>query len=104
MLAGAGLKAGDFQGAIIRREANGQLQDPANAKPFELEPYLSTVRFLTEGTTSPLERVAAVPDYTKLHYYLGPRCDGCAFSPVCLTESAERQDLTLIPFLESSDK
>ena len=104
MLRRAGVKPGPFEGGIIRRESTGQLQDLSVIPTFDLEPYLSTVRFLTEGVDSPLERVDAVPDFTSLHYYLGPRCDGCAFSPVCLTESAERQDLALVPFLDSSDK
>ncbi len=103
MLAQVELTA-DFGGAIIRRETDGRLQDPASVTPFELEPYLSTVRYLTEGEASPLERVDAAPDLDSLHYYLGPRCDGCSYSPVCLTQSAERQDLALVPFLDSSDK
>lgn len=104
MLAEIGVKVGHFEGSIIRRQPDGQLQDPAQALTFELEPYLTTVRFLTEGEASPLERVDAAPDFTRLHYYLGPKCDGCVFNPVCLTESAERQDLSLIPFLDSTDK
>ncbi len=104
MLREAGEVPGQFQGAIVRRSPDGQLQDPAQAVPFELEPYLDTIRFLTEGPDSPLEKVDAAPDFTRLHYYLGPKCDGCNFSPVCLAESSERQDLSLIPFLESSDK
>ena len=104
MAAQIGLEVNPLRGAIIRREADGALQNPAEAVPFELTPYLATVAALTEGGDSPLERVDAAPDLNALHYYLGPRCDGCSFSPVCLTESAERQDLSLVPFLESSDK
>lgn len=104
MLAHVGIVTANFEGAIVRRTPDSTLQDPANAPLFELAPYLDTVRHLTEGPHSPLERVNAVADFRQLHYYLGPRCDGCAFGPVCLTESAERHDLSLIPFLESSDK
>ena len=104
MLAQVGSAASKFEGAIVRRTADSTLQDPAHAPTFELAPYLDTIRHLTEGPHSPLERVDAVADFRQLHYYLGPRCDGCAFGPVCLTESAERRDLSLIPFLESSDK
>jgi hypothetical protein len=104
MLTQAGIRNNTFEGAIVRRDADGNLQDPAQAVPFELEPYLATVRDLTEGVSSPLERVDAVPDFRDLHYYLGARCDGCSFSPVCLTESAERQDIALVPFMESTDK
>lgn len=104
MLADLDIGPNRYEGAIIRREADGTLQDPIAVQPFELNSYLATVRDLTEGPDAPLERVDAAPDYTKLHYYLGSRCDGCSFSPVCLTDTAERQDLSLIPFLESSDK
>lgn len=124
MLAQAGIKTVTFEGAIVRRLATGELQDPAEAVSFDLEPYLATVRYLTgdnepddeeakesprrgkffDKEASPLAKVAATSDYTRLHYYLGPRCDGCVFSPVCLTESAQRQDLSLIPYLESPDK
>lgn len=124
MLAQAGIKNVEFEGAIVRRLPTGELQDPAEAISFDLEPYLATVRYLTGDNepdekgarespkrakiigkeASPLAKVAATTDYTRLHYYLGPRCDGCVFSPVCLTESAQRQDLSLIPYLESPDK
>lgn len=104
MLKSANIGQVKWSGAIVRRTADGFLQDPANAVAFELAPYLSAVRYLAEGENSPLNRVAAAPDYKDLHYYLGPRCDSCNFSPICLTDTAERRDLSLIPFLNSSDK
>jgi len=92
-----------FSGTVIRRNADGILQNPDTAVPFELSPYFVALEQLAEGPDSALARVDATP-LENLHYYLDQKCDGCLFNPLCMVDSTARQDVALIPFLESADK
>ncbi len=102
MLSAAGLQA-DFAGTVVRRDADGTLQDPETALRFDLEPYFSALDQLAVAPDSALARVNET-GLADLHYYINQRCDGCLFNPVCMVESAGRQDVALVPFLESADK
>lgn len=88
-----------FEGTVVRREADGTLQNPDGALKFDLQPYFAAL----ERLVTDLERVDTT-ELPELHYYVNHKCDGCLFNPVCLVESAERQDLALVPFMESADK
>jgi hypothetical protein len=88
-----------FEGAVIRRDTDGALQNPESVLPFDLQPYFAAIDRLIEA----LDRVDSA-DADDLHYYIDHKCDGCLFNPICLVESAERQDLALVPFVESTDK
>ncbi len=92
-----------FSGAVIRRDVDGILQNPDSALPFELQPYFVALQQLAEKPDSALARVDATP-LEDLHYYLDQKCDGCLFNPLCMVDSTARQDVALIPFLESADK
>ncbi len=93
----------DFLGTVVRRNVDGSLQDPGSATQFDLDPYFAALDQLAANEDSALARVDAAR-LEDLHYYINQKCDGCLFNPVCLTESAERQDLALVPFMESADK
>ncbi len=103
MLAEAGIEAGEFGGTVVRRNPDGTLQDPETAPLFELDPYFAALEQLAEAEDSALARVDAAR-LEDLHYYLNQKCDGCLFNPICMVESADRQDIALVPFLESADK
>jgi hypothetical protein len=38
------------------------------------------------------------------HYHLRPSCDGCPYNQLCFADTAERQDLSLVPYLTVSEK
>jgi len=103
MLAKAGIPTSGFFGTVVRRNADGTLQDPETSPRFDLDPYFSAINLLAVNPDSALARVDTTP-FDKLHYYLNQKCDGCLFNPVCMVESAERQDVALVPFMESADK
>jgi hypothetical protein len=103
MLGQTGLALGNFEGTVIRRNSDGSLQDPASAPTFDLDPYFVALEQLAIKPDSALDVVdqADLPD---LHYYINQKCDGCLFNPICMVESTARQDIALIPFMESADK
>jgi hypothetical protein len=103
-LAQADLRAGDFSGTVVRRDPDGTLGDPESSALFDLDPYFSAIHQLAEAEDSALNRVDAAGCLQDLHYYLDQKCDGCLFNPICMVESDERQDVGLVPFLESADK
>ncbi|HEX2914276.1 MAG TPA: AAA domain-containing protein [Chloroflexia bacterium] len=92
-----------YLGTVIRRDADGTLQDPAQAPLFDLSPYYDALNRLASAPDSALARVDQA-SFEDLHYYINQKCDGCLFNPICMVESAERQDIALVPFLESADK
>ncbi|MEI6045135.1 MAG: AAA family ATPase, partial [Chloroflexota bacterium] len=98
-----GFTAEGFSGTVVRRNPDGTLQDPETAALFDLDPYFAAINQLAIAKDSALARVDSTP-FEDLHYYLNQKCDGCLFNPVCMVESAERQDVALVPFLESADK
>lgn len=81
----------NFFGTVIRRDADGVLQNPATAQPFELQPYFVALQQLAEKPDSALARVDATP-LEDLHYYLDQKCDGCLFNPLCMVDSTARQE------------
>ncbi len=92
-----------FLGTVVRRNADGTLQDPETAPRFDLDPYFLAIDQLAIAPDSALARVDAAK-LEDLHYHYNQRCDGCLFNPICMVESNERKDIALIPFLESADK
>src|SRR5439155_3983069 len=61
-----------------------------------------------------IERLIATPDsevmrvlqrpFAVADYHLSAKCDGCPYNTVCFIDSAERQDLSLIPLLTATEK
>ncbi len=92
-----------FEGSIIRRNLDSTLQDPETVAQFDLEPYYQAIDQLAIAPDSALNRVNATA-FEDLHYYVNQKCQDCLFNPICMVESAERQDVALVPFLESADR
>lgn len=103
MLQRANLSPAKFEGAVVRRNNDGTLQNPGEALLFDLEPYFDALNQLAANKNSALAKVDKTP-LENLHYYINQKCDGCLFNPICMVESTERQDIALIPFVESADK
>ncbi len=100
MLAERGLPSGTLTGAILTRGDGGAvppLDDPVGQ--FDLEPYLLAVAQLLESEDADLARIEQLP-FADLPYSLGYKCDGCPFNPLCMAESAARQDVALVPFIQ----
>lgn len=67
------------------------------------EAYLDSVYDLLTGQDSTAHRVAKTP-FEKLPYFLSYKCDGCLYNEFCMKWSAEKDDLSLLPYMSSQDK
>jgi hypothetical protein len=99
-LAQADISVVRVHGAIVARadELSAAALDPFDLALFEDE----------------IERLIAMPEaevmrvlrrsFAVADYHLSAKCDGCPYNAVCFIDSAERQDLSLIPLLTSTEK
>jgi len=67
------------------------------------EAYAQSARDLVLGPASAARRVAAAP-FDDLPYALSAKCDGCLYTEFCMKWSAEREDLSLLPYLTGTEK
>lgn len=67
------------------------------------EDYRDSVRDLVTDPASVANRVAGV-SFDELNFHLSFKCDGCLYNTFCLKWSAERDDLSLLPYLHENDK
>ncbi len=104
LLKSACTKAGEqlphIQGAIISRESGFSLE---SLDRFELDLYEEEIERLMATPQSDVERISRKA-FAEAAYHLGPRCDGCSFNAVCFVDSAEREDLSMIPLLTTTEK
>src|SRR4051794_4322424 len=67
------------------------------------EAYLRSARDLVTGSDSAARRVAAAP-FEQVPFCLSYKCDGCLYNEFCLRWSAEREDLSLLPYMTAVEK
>ncbi len=65
--------------------------------------YLQSAHDLVLGTDSTARRIAGTP-FEQLHYCLSFKCDGCLYNEFCMKWSAEREDLSLLPYMTGTEK
>jgi hypothetical protein len=65
--------------------------------------YTQSALDLVLGADSTARRVAGTP-FDDLPYCLSFKCDGCLYNEFCLKWSAEREDLSLLPYMTATDK
>jgi hypothetical protein len=65
--------------------------------------YLQAARDLVVSPDSVARRVALAP-FEAIPYSLSYKCDGCLYNEYCLKWSAEREDLSLLPYLSEVEK
>ena len=94
------------------REREHQAQAAADALGaavgfLELMPdpdaYRQDVRYLVTGEESLADRVIETP-FAAIPYHLTYKCDGCLYNEFCMKWSAEHDDLSLLPHLETAEK
>jgi hypothetical protein len=79
------------------------LPDAALEVVADPDAYLRSVRDLVLDDGSVARRVAAA-SFDELPFCLSFKCDGCLYNEFCLKWSAERDDLSLLPFMNGTDK
>ena len=65
--------------------------------------YLHSLRRLVFDDDSRARAIAAKP-FEAVDYHLTVKCDGCVFAEFCLKSAAQRQDLSLLPYLTAVEK
>lgn len=103
MLAERGIAVVQCAGAILKQTTDGtlpNLDDPANQ--FDVKPYDLVLSQLLEGPEADVARVAALP-FDDVPYSLGYKCDSCMFNQLCMVDSANRQDIALVPMIQPAE-
>lgn len=98
-----GIRISEMQGTILTRREDGSIPSFQDCTPFELDTYLSILQQLIEVPDSVVNRISDAP-FEGVSYHLGYRCDGCLFNAICMYDSAERMDLSLVPKITASEK
>ncbi len=101
---GNGMKVSRLTGTVLAREEEGGLPqlDP-DAPSFDLATYLKILERLVIAPDSLVKRIADQP-FDQVSYHLNYRCDGCLYNAICMYDSAERLDLSLVPYLTAVEK
>ncbi|MBA3715269.1 MAG: PD-(D/E)XK nuclease family protein, partial [Pyrinomonadaceae bacterium] len=95
-----GLALAEMRGAIASRDTEFR----AGAwSMFDLALFIDEINRLIAAPDSDVARAAAVPFSTAV-YHLGSHCDGCPYNAVCFVDTAEREDLSLVPHLTTTEK
>ena len=67
------------------------------------EAYLQSAHDLVLGKDSVARNVAGTP-FEAIPYCLSFKCDGCLYNEFCMKWSAEKEDLSLLPYMTGTDK
>lgn len=65
--------------------------------------YLRSARDLVTGPDSTASRVAQAP-FADVPFCLSFKCDGCLYNEWCMKDAAEREDLSLLPYMTGVEK
>jgi hypothetical protein len=95
-----GLSVSALRGAIAARDSKFA-SDKWNT--FDLSLFRDEINRLIAAPDSDVARAAAV-DFSSAQYHLGSHCDGCPYNALCFVDTAEREDLSLVPHLTSTEK
>ena len=98
-----GLVFHSIEGMILHVQEDGSLPDFNSTEPFDIDTYITTLHHLAIEPDNTLRRVADAR-FEDLFYHLGYHCDGCMYNALCMYDSAERQDISLVPYLTATDK
>lgn len=69
----------------------------------EPQAYVQSVHDLVLDKESTARRVAGTP-FEAIPYSLSFKCDGCLYNEFCMKWSAEKEDLSLLPYMTGTDK
>lgn len=95
-----GLVLEGMSGAIASRDSEF-VAGAWNA--FDLTLFKDEINRLIAASDSDVARAAATSFSTAV-YHLGSHCDGCPYNALCFVDTAEREDLSLVPHLTATEK
>ena len=99
----AGVQFERLTGGVLHVQPDGMLPKLDPSQGFDLEPYETSLRQLAVEEDCTVDQVAALP-FADVPYHLGYHCDGCLYNQLCMYDSAERQDISLTPYLTNTEK
>lgn len=100
-LAEAGVASFEVAGAVAARDA--KLDADGGWETFDLALYADEIERLVAAPDSDVARAARAGPGRAL-YHLRASCDGCPYNQLCFADTAERLDLSLVPYLTVSEK
>lgn len=103
MTAAAHLTIRNIAGGVLHIQEDGTLPQLDTTQTFDLDTYLTILHHVAINDDSVVNRVAAA-DFADVFYHLGYRCDGCMYNALCMYDSAERKDLSLVPSITATEK
>lgn len=95
-----GLRVAALRGAVAARDAEFA---PGRWNVFDLALFTDEIGRLVAAPDSDVARAAAT-DFQHARYHLGRHCDGCPYNSLCFVDTAEREDLSLVPALTTTEK
>lgn len=99
-----GLQVAALTVAVLHIQKDGSLPELVpESSTFELDTYVQILHNLLAGPDNVVDIVATLP-FDQVSYHLGYKCDGCLYNAVCMIDSTERLDLSLVPHLSAVEK
>lgn len=100
ILARTELRLQSIHGSIISRKTD---LSQRSFELFELDLYEDEIDRLIGAQHSDVERVIG-KRFDEAGYHLSPKCDGCPYHHLCFIDTAECEDLSLVPLLTATEK
>jgi len=98
-----GFNIGHSNGAILMPGEDGTLPSLEDTTQFfDLAPFQLILDQLLSGEDGDLKKVNE-STLDKVPYFLGTKCDRCPFNQICFTESTDRQDVALTPYIGGAE-
>ncbi len=93
-----------LRGQVLHIQEHNRAPDfDPDAPGFELDSYESVIDRLVSAPDSIVNRIVAQP-LAEVPFHLGYKCDGCLYNALCMADTAERMDLSLVPHLTATEK
>lgn len=100
----ANLPIGSISGTVLHMDEDGDVigWDPKNSS-VDLPTYYMVLDRVLIAEDCLAGRIASA-EFEDVFYHLNYRCDGCLFNSICMYDSAERHDLSLISSITAAEK
>lgn len=93
-----------IEGAVLHIQEDGSIPSlDSDTAVFDLETYYTILDRLIVDEDAVVPRIAALP-FQQVPYHLSYKCDGCLYNALCMYDSAERLDLSLVPYISAVEK
>jgi len=99
----AGIKIESMRGGVLTLQDDGSIPELDPDNYFDLDTYITILHHVAIDDDCVVNQVAA-KKFDEIDYHLGRHCDGCMYNGLCMHDSAERMDLSLVPYISATEK